>query len=79
MSRRMLASPGLKERLEAGGDAAVAVRERIAVLTAMLNGWVLIEDQLLEIAGLPPEDRDHARETLVACMRAVLAPVVGGT
>ncbi len=75
----MLASPGLKETLQAGGDAAAAVRERIAVLTAMLNGWVLIEDQLLEIAGLSPEDRDHARETLVECMRAVLAPVVGGT
>lgn len=75
----LFASPGLKESLEAGGDAAVAVRERIAVLTAMLNGWVLIEDQLLEIAGLSPDDRDHARETLVACMRAVLAPVAGGT
>ena len=75
----LFAAPGLKKRLQAGGDAAVAVRERIAVLTAMLNGWVLIEDQLLEIAGLRPEDRDHARETLVACMRAVLAPVVGGT
>ena len=48
-------------------------------LTAMLNGWVLIEDQLLEIAGLSPDDRDHARETLVACMRTVLAPVAGGT
>ena len=27
------------------------VRERVAVVTAMLDGWVLIEDQLLEIAG----------------------------
>jgi AcrR family transcriptional regulator len=74
----MLASPESKARLEAGGDAAVAVRERIAVLTAMLSGWVLLEDQLLEITGLSPADRDHARETLVQCMRAVLAPVVGG-
>ena len=74
----LFASPRLKERLEAEGDVAVAVRERIAVLTAMLNGWVLIEDQLLEIAGLSPDDRDHARDTLVECMRAVLAPVAEG-
>ena len=74
----LFAAPGLREKLEAGGDVAADVRERIAVLTAMLNGWVLIEDQLLEIAGLAPDGRDHARETLVACMRAVLAPVADG-
>ena len=39
------------------------VRERVAVVTALLEGWALIEDQLLEIVGLSRGDREHARET----------------
>lgn len=57
-------------------DSATTARERVAVVTAMLNGWSLIEDQLLEIVGLPAEDREHARDTLARCMREVLAPTV---
>ena len=52
------------------------VRERVAVVTAMLDGWVLIEDQLLEIVGLTPHDREHARETVLAVVREILAPLV---
>ena len=49
-----------------------SVRERVAVVTALLNGWTLIEDQLLELVGLSPGDREHARETMLAAMRHVL-------
>jgi AcrR family transcriptional regulator len=60
----------------AGDEADTEVRELAAVATAMLNGWVLIEDQFLEIVGLSASDREHAREVLVESIRRVLAPAV---
>jgi AcrR family transcriptional regulator len=50
------------------------VRERVAITTALLEGWALIEDQLLEIVGLSRGDRGHARETMLAAVRHVLDP-----
>ena len=50
------------------------VRERVAVVTALLDGWALIEDQMLEMVGLTPHDREHARETLLAVVREILEP-----
>ena len=51
------------------------VRERVAVVTALLDGWMLIEDQLLEMVGLTSDDREHARETMLAVVREILDPV----
>jgi AcrR family transcriptional regulator len=77
--------PGIQAAIDAlerdagdrsGGESDKRVRELVAAATAMLNGWVLIEDQLLEIVGLSPGERDHARETVIECMRRMLAPAV---
>jgi hypothetical protein len=64
----------LLERDAPDDDYRDSIRERIAVTTALLDGWVLIEDQLLEIVGLPGGDREHARETMLAAVRVVLDP-----
>ena len=38
----------------------------------MMNGWALIEEQMLELVGLGPDDRDHARETLIQCVGEIM-------
>ena len=61
-------------RAGAGQEADEDLRALAAVATAMLNGWVLLEDPLLEIVGLSAADRERAREVLVESIRRVLAP-----
>jgi AcrR family transcriptional regulator len=55
-----------------GGDETEA-RLRVACAVAMLDGWVLIEDQLLEMVGLAADDRERGRDVLLASIRRVLA------
>lgn len=57
------------------GPAAFESRATVAVAIAMAVGWVLVEDQLLEIVGLPPEYRDEARERLLKSFEALLRPI----
>ena len=64
------------EGLEAGpgaGSEADEVRCLVGATVAMLTGWVLIEDQLLEIVGLAPSDREHAREVVVRSIENMLS------
>ena len=68
-----LAALDAAERLEPGDERDTIRRERLAIVTAMLNGWMLIEEQLLEMVGLGPDDRDHARETLVRCVGELMS------
>jgi len=53
--------------LPAEHDAAaeVDIREAVAVAVALLHGWILEEDHLLEMVGLPADRRDAARERIV--------------
>jgi len=65
------------ERLRRAGPAAAPrwdeeARGTAAVVTAMLAGWVLMEDQLLEIVGLPPSCRGMARDRLIQYVDTVL-------
>lgn len=60
--------------LEPGGEADTDARERVALVVAMLMGWSLIEDQLLEVVGLPADDRERARAALYASVRQLLGP-----
>jgi AcrR family transcriptional regulator len=63
--------PGIEAilaRLDAerrSGDAAlpdIEMRELVAATVAMTSGWVLLEDQLLEIVGLSDGQREEARD-----------------
>lgn len=58
-------------------DETAGTRARVASAVAMLAGWVMIEDALLEMVGLTDADREQARETLLACIADVLAPALG--
>lgn len=51
-------------------------RERVAIAVAVAMGWVLVEDQLLEIVGLPPEYRDETRERVVGTFEDILRPAL---
>ena len=68
-----LAAMDAAERLEPGDERDTIRRERLAIITAMMNGWLLIEEQLLEMVGLGPDDREHARETLVQCVGELMS------
>lgn len=57
-------------------DSEADVRATAAVTVAMVMGWVLVEEQLLEIVGLEPSDRATARETLIRCIEAVVRRVL---
>lgn len=48
------------------------VRELVAVTVAMTTGWVLLEDQLLDIVGLSGEHRDAARDRVVRFVQDML-------
>jgi len=52
------------------------IREVVLAAVALLMGYVLIEDQLLEIVGLPASARDGARETLVRSIENVIGRVL---
>jgi AcrR family transcriptional regulator len=55
-----------------GGDE-VEARLRVACAVAMLDGWGLVEDQLLEMVGLSADHRERGRDVLLASIRRVLA------
>lgn len=49
-------------------------RRQLAAATAMLFGWILLEDHLLAVVGLSASDLDAAREELVAAFDRVVQP-----
>jgi AcrR family transcriptional regulator len=51
-------------------------RSRVAAAVAMLYGWTLIEDALLEMVGLAGDDRDRARQVLLQAIGDVVAPAL---
>ncbi|HMK92132.1 MAG TPA: hypothetical protein VK576_03960, partial [Thermoleophilia bacterium] len=67
---------GLDTPADHGDEAAGEARRLVAVVVAMLTGWVLIEDQLLDVVGLGVDERVAARETLVAAIETVLRPAI---
>ena len=70
LDRVMAANP--QER----GLTEAEARERVAIAVAVAVGWVLVEDQLLEIVGLPPDYRDEARERVVSTFEDILRPAL---
>jgi AcrR family transcriptional regulator len=54
------------------------VRESVAVAVALLHGWILEEDHLLEIVGLPAERRGALRERVVETMVRLVLPRSSG-
>jgi AcrR family transcriptional regulator len=70
----------LLDGLPAGHAAAAETeaRERLACAVAMMHGWVLVEDQLIEMVGLTGERRDEMRDlvarSIVDLLRPVLSP-----
>jgi AcrR family transcriptional regulator len=66
-------------------DWEVQARTAIAVITALVTGWILLEDQLLDIAGLPPSRRETARQRVLDAVDLTLKdalearPAPGGT
>jgi hypothetical protein len=68
----------LLAELPAGHDAAreTEVRELLACAVAMMHGWALVEDELMEMVGLPSERRDEMRELVVRSAVDVLRPVL---
>jgi AcrR family transcriptional regulator len=63
----------LLDEARADGEDETGARLRLACVVAMLDGWVLIEDQLLEMVGLSADDRERGRVELLAAIRKVLA------
>ena len=63
----------LLDEARARGEDETGARLRVACVVAMLDGWVLIEDQLLEMVGLSAADRERGREEFLAAIRRVLA------
>ncbi len=51
-------------------------RMLLAAALATLVGWMLLEDQLLAVVGLPEADRDAAREELLGAFQRVLEPAL---
>ena len=65
------------DRQGAGGRLPEAeARALVAVAMSMAVGWVLLEDQLLEVVGLSAEHRDEARERLVRAFADILRPAL---
>ena len=65
------------QRLVGGGGSSEAdARERLGVAVAMAVGWVLLENEVLEVVGLSPEHRDEARERLVRSFVEIVQPVL---
>ena len=77
--------PGIEATIEAliaelpgrrSASDETRVRELVVAAIAMLHGWVLLEDHLLEMTGLMSEHRDEVRELIVQSMMDVLRPVL---
>ena len=73
--------PGVESALRALGvddgrpsPADDETRRLVVAAVALLMGWVLFEDQLLQVTGLGAGDREAARRMLLAAEEAVLAP-----
>ena len=64
----------LLDETRAQGEDETGARLRVACVVAMLDGWVLLEDQLLEMVGLSGDDRERGRAEFLAAIRRVLAP-----
>lgn len=47
-------------------------RASVAVISALVTGWILLEDQLLDIVDLPPSGRATAREVLLDAVDAIV-------
>jgi AcrR family transcriptional regulator len=64
--------------LPAGHDPSdeTQARELLVAAVAMLHGWILLEDHLLEMAGLTSDRRDEVREIVVRSMMDVLRPAL---
>jgi len=62
--------------LKAGpaGDPAwqEKVRASVAVISALVTGWILLEDQLLDIVEFPSSQRETARELLLDAVDAIV-------
>ena len=69
----------LLDEARARGEDETGARLRVACVVAMLDGWVLIEDQLLEMVGLSAAERERGREEFLAAVRRVLAPAAEET
>ncbi len=63
----------LLDEARAHGEDETDARLRLACVVAMLDGWVLLEDQLLEMVGLTGDDRGRGRAEFLAAVRRVLA------
>ena len=51
-------------------------RAYVAVITALITGWILLEDQLLDIVHLPPSRRAEGRELLLDTVDAIIEDAV---
>jgi AcrR family transcriptional regulator len=52
------------------------MREMVAVGVAAVVGWILLEEAILEIMGLPPERLDAARERVVRVFADIVRPAL---
>ena len=76
--------PGVRSALQVlGVDETVPgtardfeTRRLLAAALAMLFGWVLVEDDLLTMVGLPASERAEAREAFVSSFERVLRPAL---
>jgi AcrR family transcriptional regulator len=53
-------------------DREEKVRTSVAVVTALITGWILLEDQLLDIVQLADSRRETARELLLDAVDAIV-------
>ena len=53
-------------------DREEKVRTSVAVITALITGWILLEDQLLDIVQLADSRRESARELLLDAVDAIV-------
>jgi len=53
-------------------DREEKVRTSVAVITALITGWILLEDQLLNIVQLADSRRESARELLLDAVDAIV-------
>lgn len=59
-----------------GRPSEVEMRELLAVGVAAVVGWVLLENELLEVLELPPESKDEVREQVVRAFTEILRPTL---
>jgi AcrR family transcriptional regulator len=70
------ANASVRMLLETGADGDPAweekVRASVAVISALVTGWILLEDQLLDIVRIPLSRREAARELLLDAVDMVI-------